>query len=171
MRIDQSTDQEGPTDFVVRLAPSFAVLPPCCAELRAGRSQGRERKLRERVTSSFLTYVHAPSTQQFVCDASHNLPPVPAVVCLPRSLAALLQLSAMPSTVRQVVSEIQQKAEAPLADARRAGWESEAKEFLCFNLAEKVSTPPVCCRSMLYVCRSINVYMHVCIYHLKCSTW
>lgn len=42
-----------------------------------------------------------------------------------------------------MVSEIQQKAEAPLADARRMGWEDKAREFLYFNLAEKVSIDSV----------------------------
>lgn len=37
-----------------------------------------------------------------------------------------------------MVNEIQHKAGAPLADAKRTAWESEAKEFLYFNLAEKV---------------------------------
>lgn len=41
--------------------------------------------------------------------------------------------------MRQVARDIQVKAEAPLADARRAGWEAKAKEFLFFNLADKVS--------------------------------
>lgn len=48
------------------------------------------------------------------------------------------QLSATPATVRQVVHDIHVKAEAPLADAKRAGWEEKAKEFLYFNLADKV---------------------------------
>ncbi|CAM9806839.1 unnamed protein product [Ectocarpus sp. 12 AP-2014] len=50
----------------------------------------------------------------------------------------LNKLSATPSTVRQVARDIQVKAEAPLADARRAGWEPKAKEFLFFNLADKL---------------------------------
>ncbi|CAB1117146.1 unnamed protein product [Ectocarpus sp. CCAP 1310/34] len=51
----------------------------------------------------------------------------------------LNKLSATPSTVRQVARDIQVKAEAPLADARRAGWEANAKEFLFFNLADKTA--------------------------------
>ncbi|CAM9109024.1 unnamed protein product [Pylaiella littoralis] len=50
----------------------------------------------------------------------------------------LNKLSATPATVRQVVRDIHLKAEAPLADARRAGWEAKAKEFLYFNLADKL---------------------------------
>ncbi|CAM9401592.1 unnamed protein product [Ectocarpus fasciculatus] len=50
----------------------------------------------------------------------------------------LNKLSATPSTVTQVARDIQLKAEAPLADARRAGWEAKAKEFLFFNLAVKL---------------------------------
>jgi len=62
-------------------------------------------------------------------------------LCLPVCLSvcpSVCQLSATPSTVRQVVQEIQHKAKAPMADARSAGWEAKASEFLFFNLADKV---------------------------------
>ena len=37
-----------------------------------------------------------------------------------------------------MVQDIHDKAEEPLAEAMRAGWGEKAKEFLLFNLAEKV---------------------------------
>lgn len=38
----------------------------------------------------------------------------------------------------QVLCEIRDKAQAPLEESRRAGWEGKAKDFLYLNLAEKV---------------------------------
>eukprot|EP00904_Undaria_pinnatifida_P001137 jgi/Undpi1/11023/HiC_scaffold_30.g13323.m1 len=43
-----------------------------------------------------------------------------------------------PSSVSKVVQDIHDKAEEPLAEAMRAGWGEKAKEFLLFNLAEKL---------------------------------